>query len=76
MNSTPKLALPGAGLPMIERFIANLMIHWKAKRTSHEAATTTFATEGDSILKLLHTTPKEHLTTPFFDQAIDRFGGQ
>ena len=51
---------------MIERFIANLMIHWKAKRTSHEAATTTFATEGDSILKLLHTTPKEHLTTPFF----------
>lgn len=64
MKSTPKLAAPGAGLPKIERFFANLMIHWKAKRTSRETAATTFATERDAILKLLHTTPTEQLTTP------------
>ncbi|MCX6857922.1 MAG: DinB family protein [Verrucomicrobia bacterium] len=64
MNPTPKLAAPGAGLPMIERFFANLMIHWKAKRTNREAAAATFATERDAILKLLHTTPAERLTTP------------
>lgn len=64
MKSTPKLAAPGAGLPEIERFFANLMIHWKSKRTSREAAATTFATERDAILKLLHTTPTEQLTTP------------
>jgi hypothetical protein len=64
MISKPKLAAPGAGLPKIERFFANLMIHWKAKRTSREAAATTFAKERDAILKLLHTTPTEQLTTP------------
>jgi len=64
MDPTPKLAAPGAGLPKIERFFANLMIHWKAKRTSREAAAATFATERDAIFKLLRSTPTERLTTP------------
>jgi len=64
MKHPPKLAAPGAGLPKIERFFANLMIHWKAKRTSREAAAATFATERDAISKLLRTTPTERLTTP------------
>lgn len=64
MNHPPKLAAPGAGLPKIERFFANLMIHWKAKRTSREAAAVTFATERDAIFKLLRSTPTERLTTP------------
>jgi hypothetical protein len=64
MNPTPKLAAPGAGLPKIERFFANLMIHWKSKRTSREAAAATFASEREAILKLLHSTPAEHLKTP------------
>jgi len=64
MKHPSKLAAPGAGLPKIERFFANLMIHWKAKRTSREAAAATFATERDAISKLLRTTPTERLTTP------------
>jgi len=64
MDPTPKLAAPGAGLPKIERFFANLMIHWKAKRTSREAAAATFATERDAIFKLLRSTPTKRLTTP------------
>ena len=64
MNSPPKLAAPGAGLPKIERFFANLMIHWKAKRTSREAAAAIFATERDAILGLLQSTPTKQLLTP------------
>ena len=64
MEPSPKLAAPGAGLPKIERFFANLMIHWKAKRTSREAAAATFATERDAISKLLRSAPTERLTTP------------
>jgi hypothetical protein len=64
MSPIPKLAAPGAGLPKIERFFANLIIHWKAKRTSREAAAATFATERDAIFKLLRATPTESLTTP------------
>ncbi len=64
MKPSPKLAAPGAGLPKIERFFANLMIHWKAKHTRREAAAVTFATERDAIFKLLQNTPTERLTTP------------
>jgi hypothetical protein len=64
MNPLPKLAAPGAGLPKIERFFANLMIHWKAKRTSREAAVATFAKERETILRLLHSTSTECLTKP------------
>ena len=64
MNPTPKLATPGAGLPKVERFFANLMIHWKAKRTSREKAAATFAAERDAILHCLRTTPTERLTPP------------
>lgn len=70
MNPPPKLAAPGAGLPMIERFFANLMIHWKAKRTSREAAAATFATEREVILKLLRTTPTEYLEIPFLIKRL------
>jgi hypothetical protein len=63
-TTSPKLAAPGAGLPKIEHFFANLMVRWKAARTSREAAAATFASECEAILKLLHTTPTEHLTTP------------
>jgi hypothetical protein len=64
MTPPPKLAAPGAGLPKIERFFANLMIHWQAKRTSREAAAATFATERAAILRLLHSAPTEHLMRP------------
>jgi hypothetical protein len=64
MNPPPNLAAPGAGLPRIERFFANLMIHWKAKRTSREEAVVTFAKERETILKLLHSTSIECLTKP------------
>jgi hypothetical protein len=63
-TTPPKLAAPGAGLPKIERFFANLMIHWKSKRTSREAATATFAQEREAILRLLATTPADQLGTP------------
>lgn len=52
-NVTPKLAAPGAGLPKIERFVANLMIRWKAARTSREQATATFVSERAEILRLV-----------------------
>jgi len=70
MNPPPKLAAPGAGLPKIERFFANLMIHWKAKRTSREKAVATFAKERESILKLLHTTSTECLTKPILIKRL------
>ncbi|CAN5910099.1 hypothetical protein BH11VER1_BH11VER1_09960 [soil metagenome] len=53
-NLPPALAAPGAGLPVIERFFANLMIHWKARRTSREEAAATFTREREVILSLLH----------------------
>jgi hypothetical protein len=52
-NPPPPLAAPGAGLPKIERFVANLMIRWKAARTSREQATACFAAERAAILGLL-----------------------
>lgn len=60
----PKLAAPGAGLPTIERFVANLMIHWKASRTSRESATAKFATERDAILQVLAPLNPISLATP------------
>ncbi len=60
----PKLAAPGAGLPKIELFIANLMIHWKARRTSREAAEATFAGEQDTILRLIKGVPPDQLGMP------------
>jgi DinB superfamily len=56
MNTTnlpPVLAAPGAGLPRIERFVANLMIHWKSRRTSRKDAAATFSRERGMILGLL-----------------------
>ncbi len=49
----PSLAPPGAGLPKIERFIANAMIRWNARRTSREETADLFATERAGIVKLL-----------------------
>lgn len=49
----PQLAAPGAGLPKIERFVANLMIRWKAARTSREQAAATFDSARAEILRLL-----------------------
>jgi hypothetical protein len=63
-KTPPKLAAPGAGLPKIEHFFANLMVHWKAARTSREAATATFAEELEAILRLLATVPVNQLGTP------------
>jgi hypothetical protein len=63
-TTLPKLAAPGAGLPTIEHFFANLMVRWKAARTSREAATATFAEERDAILRLLAKVPLDQLGTP------------
>lgn len=49
----PILAAPGAGLPKIERFVANLMIRGKAALTSREQAAVTFDAERAAILRLL-----------------------
>jgi hypothetical protein len=50
----PQLAAPGAGLPMIERFVANLIIRWKAARTTREQATAKFEMERTTILEILN----------------------
>ena len=60
----PKLAAPGAGLPKIELFIANLMIHWKARHTSREAAVATFAGEREAILRLIAGVSPDQLGKP------------
>lgn len=60
----PKLAAPGAGLPKIELFIANLMIHWKARLTRREAAVATFARERDAILRFIGGVPPDQLAMP------------
>ncbi|NJM36595.1 MAG: hypothetical protein HC845_01265 [Akkermansiaceae bacterium] len=44
--SPPQLAAPGAGLPKIERFVANLMIRSKAARTTREQAAAVFEKSG------------------------------
>jgi hypothetical protein len=64
LPTPPKLAAPGAGLPMIERFFARLMIRWKTSRTSREAATAMFATERAAILRLLDSINPVSLATP------------
>jgi hypothetical protein len=53
-TSPPRLSPPGAGLPKIERFFANLLIHWKARHTSREVAAATFAQEHATLLHLIH----------------------
>jgi hypothetical protein len=53
MNSKPKLAAPGAGLPRIERFVAKRMICWKAARTTREQASSVFEQQRELILHLL-----------------------
>jgi len=63
-TTPPKLAAPGAGLPAIEHFFANLMVRWKAGRTGRVAATATFAKESEAVLHLLATTPADQLRTP------------
>ena len=52
-SNPPQLAPPGAGLPRLERFIANLMIRWQAARTSRTEAGATFSREQEAILALL-----------------------
>jgi hypothetical protein len=49
----PRLAPPGAGLPGIERFVANRMIRWKARRTSREEAAARFARERGAMRDLV-----------------------
>jgi hypothetical protein len=62
--SIPQLAAPGAGLPKIERFVANLMIRWKAARTGREKATAMFEAERSAILHLLDGLDAAALTRP------------
>jgi len=52
-TSIPRLAPPGAGLPTIERLVAQAMIRWKAARTSREQAAIAFEAERVAILRLL-----------------------
>jgi hypothetical protein len=60
----PQLAAPGAGLPQVERFVASLMIHWKAARTTREQASATFELERSAILDLLQGCDEETLSQP------------
>lgn len=60
----PKLAAPGAGLPGFEHFIANLMVHTRARRTTREQAAATFAEEQAHIMKLLSGRDDAALTRP------------
>lgn len=62
--SLPPLAAPGAGLPLIERFVANLMIRWKASRTHRDQAAATFESERAAILRLLDGPDASALSQP------------
>ena len=53
VKHVPSLAPPGAGLPKIERFVANLMIRWQARRTTREKAAALFAQERVAISELM-----------------------
>lgn len=63
-TTPPRLAPPGAGLPAIERFVANLMIRWKAAHTSREEASAAFQTERTAILALLRGREEAALSRP------------
>jgi hypothetical protein len=63
-KKTPHLAPPGAGLPKIERFVANLMIRWSAARTSRDQAASTFGAERATILNLLQGRDEATLSKP------------
>lgn len=60
----PRLAAPGAGLPVFERFAANLMIRWNAARTSREQAAAVFETERAAIMNLMHGLDETTLSQP------------
>lgn len=60
----PQLAAPGAGLPKIERFVANLMIRWKAARSTRTQAAATFESERAAILSLLQGRGEAALVRP------------
>jgi hypothetical protein len=63
-TTPPRLAAPGAGLPAIERFVANLMIRRKAAHTTREQAAAAFATERTAILNLLRGREEAALSQP------------
>ena len=63
-SQVPRLAPPGAGLPKIEHFFANLMIHWKARRTNRAEAEATFAGEHAAIVNLLRSGDPARFATP------------
>lgn len=63
-TTPPRLAAPGAGLPKIERFVANLMIRWKAAHTTREQASAAFAAERTAILDLLRGREEAELSRP------------
>jgi hypothetical protein len=60
----PQLAPPGAGLPKIERFVANRMIRWKAARTTRDQATAVFVQQREAILRLLKDQDQTTLAHP------------
>lgn len=66
----PQLAAPGAGLPKIERFVANLMIRWKAARSSRDQATASIETARAEILSLLHGRDEATLSQPVLIQRL------
>lgn len=60
----PRLAAPGAGLPKFERFVANLMIRWKAARSTRAQAAATIESERAAILGLLQGRDEAALAGP------------
>lgn len=69
-TSIPKLAPPGAGLPPIERFIANLMVHTQARRTTPAQAAATFAAEHSSIMETLRGRDPTLLSQPILIKRL------
>ena len=60
---TPKLAPPGAGLPFFQKMILRYFVFPKySKKMTWETSQAFFKKEGDKILKLAHSLPKEKLT--------------
>lgn len=56
-HQEPKLAAPGAGLPLPERFIATLIFGWKRLTSSPEATTARFRQERAAIRTLVDNIP-------------------
>jgi hypothetical protein len=66
----PQLAPPGAGIPRIERFVANRMIRWKAARSNRQKSAVLFEQQRVAILKLVQGRDESALSQPVLIQRL------